>query len=214
MKKLTELIKEDSRIKRVYDYAKVEYNEANLTQHNFEHVIRVLYRVLIIADTEKNVNYKVLVPATLLHDIGATTGNYRQHEEAGIPIVKKILPELDYSKDEIESICHCIIAHKGRGVLPETLEAKILYDADVLEKSDLPSIYFAARVQYEIKVPLNKFIESTAESRGNEVSRGFFTRKATEIDNNGLKKRLEFDKNAKIVLEKRKDFTVTENDVW
>jgi hypothetical protein len=214
MKKLTELIEEDSRIKKVYDYAKEKYNEANLTQHNFEHVIRVLYRVLIIADTEKKVNYKILIPATLLHDIGATTGDYRHHEEAGIPIVKQVLPKFDYSKEEIEAICHCIITHKGRGQLPETLEAKILYDADVLEKSDLPSIYTAARVQHEIKIPLNEFINFAAENRGNELSRGFFTKKAKEIDNGGLKRTLEMHKDILKAFKKRKDFSATENDVW
>lgn len=214
MKKLTELIKEDARIKKVYDYAKEKYNEANLTQHNFEHVIRVLYRVLIIADTEKKVNYKILIPATLLHDIGATTGNYRQHEEAGIPIVKQVLPKFGYSKEEIEAICHCIITHKGRGQLPETLEAKILYDSDVLEKSDLPSIYTAARVQHELKIPLGEFIIFAAGNRGNELSRGFFTKKAKKIDNGGLKKTFKLHQDILKVFKKRKDFSATENDVW
>jgi len=170
--------------------------------------------VLIIADTEKNVKYKILIPAALLHDIGATTGNYRQHEEAGIPIIKQVLPKFGYSKEEIYAVSHCVLAHKGRDYLPQTLEAKILYDADVLEKSDLPSIYTAARVQYEIKIPLKDFISFAAENRSNELSRGFFTKKAKEIDNDGLKRTLKLHKSILKAFKKRKDFSATENDVW
>jgi len=214
MKKLTELVKEDPRIKKVYDYAKEKYKEVNLIQHNFEHVIRVLYRVLVIANTEKNVNFKILIPATLLHDIGATTGDYRHHEEAGIPIAKQFLPKFGYSKQEIEAICHCILSHKGRGHLPKSLEAKILYDSDALEKSDLPSFYFHSRAQYELKVPLEKFNEFVTTLQKKRIKLGFYTKKASEIDNGGLKRRLKLHKDIEKILEKRKDFTVIENDVW
>ncbi len=169
---------------------------------------------MVIAGTEKNVDYSILIPAAILHDIGATTGNYRHHEEAGTPIVKEILPKFGYSKEEIEAICHCVLAHKGRGYLPETLEAKILYDADVLEKSDIPSIYTAARVQYELKIPLGEFISFAAESRGNELSKGFFTKKAREIDNGGLKRTLKLHKDILKAFKKRKDFSATEDEVW
>lgn len=81
MKKLDYFIKKDPRIKRVYDYAKEKYNKANLTQHNFEHILRVLYRVLLIAETEKDVDYNILIPATLLHDIGATEGIIKNMKE-------------------------------------------------------------------------------------------------------------------------------------
>jgi len=214
MKKLKELVKEDPRIKKVYNYAKEKYDEANLTQHNFEHVIRVLYRVLVIADTEKNVNFKILIPATLLHDIGATTGNYKHHEEAGVPIVKQILLKLGYSQQEIEAICHCIVSHKGRNHLPETLEAKILCDSDVLEKSGLPSFYFHSRAQYELKVPLEKFNKFILTLQKKRITRGFYTKKASEINNGGLKRRLKLHENIEKVLKKRKDFTVEEDDIW
>lgn len=214
MKKLSDLVMEDPRIKEVYDYAKAEYDKANLAQHNFEHVIRDLYRVLIIADTERGVNFIILIPAVLLHDIGATTGDYKNHEEAGIPIARSILLKFGYLQEEVEKICHCILVHKGRGMMPETLEAKILYDADVLEKSGLPSIYFSARAQYEFKIPLGTFLNSTSRNREIEVERGFFTKKATEIDSNGLVERLKLDNDIKKVLEMRKDFTVVEDDVW
>lgn len=38
--------------------------------HDKEHVYRVLYNALSIADTEDAVDYDVLITACLLHDIG------------------------------------------------------------------------------------------------------------------------------------------------
>jgi len=214
MKKLTELIKEDPRIKNIYDYAKEKYNEANLAQHNFEHVIRVLYRVLTVASTEKNVNFKILIPATLLHDIGATKGDWKHHKETGVPIAKQILPKFDYSKEEIEAICHCIITHEGKDVLPKTLEAKILYDSDLLEKSDLPSIYSIGKVQHERRMSIKEYNEFAIKLRKREYRQKFYTRKATEIDNGGLKRRLKLLENINKIMKRRKDFIATENDVW
>ncbi len=214
MKKLTELVKEDPRIKKVYKYAKEKHTKANLMQHNFDHVIRVLYRVLLIASTERKVNFKVLIPATLLHDIGATTGDYRHHEEAGVPIVKKLLPKFEYSREEIETICHCILSHKGRGNLPETLEARILYDADLLEKSDTPSVFSIGKVQHELKVSIKEYNRFAIKQRKRESEHGFYTKKAIEIDNGGLKKRLKLHEDIDEVMKRRKDFTVEEKDVW
>ena len=38
--------------------------------HGEDHIYRVLYNALRIAKTEENVNYDVLIAASLLHDIG------------------------------------------------------------------------------------------------------------------------------------------------
>jgi len=217
MKKLTELVKEDPRIKKVYEYAKEKYDESNLTQHNFEHIIRVLYRALLISSTEKNVNLKILIPATLLHDIGKTTKTHKNHAEVGVHFVKQILPKFGYSQQEIEAICHCILTHnphKAVNQLPKTLEAKILYDSDALEKSDLPSFYFHSRAQYESKVPLEKFNKFVTVLQKKRIKHGFYTKKASEIDNGGLKERLKLHEDISKILKKRKDIIATENDVW
>ena len=39
--------------------------------HDMEHIYRVLYTALDIADHEKDVDYDVLICACLLHDIGS-----------------------------------------------------------------------------------------------------------------------------------------------
>lgn len=219
MEKLNYFIKKDLRIKKVYDYVKEGYNKANLTQHNFEHILRVLYRALLIADAEKDVDYSILIPAALLHDIGITEKGYKEHERNGPPIIRRDLIKFGYSKEEIEEICHCVETHKtmsveGKIYEPKTKEAKVINDADTLEKSGLTSTFFAGRVQYELGMPIDEFVNRVIKLREEKVKSGFYTKKAEEIDNDGLKERLELFKKMNEELKTRKDFLVNENDLW
>lgn len=213
MKKLDYFVKEDFRIKKVYDYAKKKYNKANLQQHNFEHVLRDLYRALIIAGTEKGVNYSILIPAVLLHDIGLTESKHQNHEEAGILIIKRDLPKLGYSKKEVEKIAHCIESHDSK-IKPETIEAKILFDADKLEKSGVGGVFNFYRVQQETKHPINKWIERGIIRAEGSIKEGFYTKKAKEISKNGFQERIKHFNEAMKSLKERKDFLISEKDLW
>lgn len=208
MKKLDYFIKKDPRIKKIYDYAKKKYNKANLVQHNWEHILRDLYRALIIAETEKNVNYSVLIPAILLHDLGVTEDVYQHHTEKGSMIIKRDLPKLGYEKEEIEQIAYCVVCHKGKPK-PNTTESKILFDADRLEKSGIGGIFTTYRAQLELKKSLNKWAFPRFYK-----NKDLFTKKAKEISGKGFS---EWDKHFKEVkksLKKRKDFLVKEKDLW
>jgi len=49
-------------------------------------------------------------------------------------MAEDILRNLNYEEEEIKKIKHCIVAHRFRsGNPPETIEAKILFDADKLD---------------------------------------------------------------------------------
>ena len=212
MKKLTELVKQDPRIKKVYDYAKKKYDDANLAQHNFEHIIRDLFRSLMIADTEECVNYSILVPAVLLHDIGVTEDDYWKHTETGPKIVERDLPGFGFAEDEVKEVAHCVASHSTKSkIKPETIEAKILFDADKLEKSDLPSVILTGRVFYEFGYKIRKSLELF--SNGERDSK-FYTIEASKVDNDGIEKINKIRKNMKDVLKIRKDFLATEEDVW
>ncbi|MBL7169851.1 MAG: HD domain-containing protein [Candidatus Aenigmarchaeota archaeon] len=212
MKKLTELAKQDPRIKKVYDYSKKKYDEADLPQHNFEHVIRDLFRALVIADTEEDVNYSVLVSAVLLHDIGATEDDYWKHVETGPKIVERNLPELGFNEDEIEKIAHCVASHSRKSkIKPETIEAKILCDADKLEKSDLPNLFTTSRFFTEMGCSLKKSLELFSDGKRDS---DFFTKEAYRIDNGGIEKVDKIREDMIRILKTRKDFLATEEDVW
>lgn len=107
--------------------------------HDFDHVMRVYHTCLSLAGNETSIDYDILIPAVLLHDIARSqededrTGQI-DHAVLGAEMAAEILKQLGYESDQIEKIKHCIKAHRFRsGFLPETVEAKILYDADKLD---------------------------------------------------------------------------------
>lgn len=107
--------------------------------HDFDHVMRVYHTCLSLAENETGIDYDILIPAVLLHDIARSqededpTGQI-DHAVLGAEMAEEILKQLGYESEQIEKIKHCIKAHRFRsGFLPETVEAKILYDADKLD---------------------------------------------------------------------------------
>lgn len=107
--------------------------------HDMEHIYRVLYTALDIADHEKDVDYDVLICACLLHDIGrkAQFENKKVcHAKAGAAMAVRYLTEQGFDKDYTAKVEHCILAHrfrKGKGNQPDSTEAKILFDADKID---------------------------------------------------------------------------------
>jgi len=198
MHKLNYFTKQDPRIKKVFDFAKIKYDKANVAQHNWEHIMRVLYRSLVIAETQKEVDYFILIPAAVLHDIGVAEESHDNHEETGVLVVKRDLPKFKYTEEEIEKIAHCVNAH-GSVHQPQTLEAKILNDADKLEKSSYSSVFCFFRVQMEKKIPLDRWIDKGIEMVKRNLNHKFYTKKAQEICGDGFKERLDYFNKAKKV---------------
>ena len=113
--------------------------ELSCSAHNIDHVMRVYSLCKMIAETEDRVDMNILEPAALLHDIARTiesndiSGDI-DHAVLGSQMAVEILEELEYQKSEIEQIQHCILTHRYRtGNIPQTIEAKILFDSDKLD---------------------------------------------------------------------------------
>ena len=105
--------------------------------HDREHVYRVLHTALLIAEGERNVDWDVLICAALLHDIGRAeqfADPTLCHAKVGGEKAFQFLMENGYSREFAEQVRHCITAHRFRANCPpETVEAKILFDADKLD---------------------------------------------------------------------------------
>lgn len=201
----------DSRVKKVYEYTKPKYQEADLTQHNWDHIVGNLYRALRIAETEEDVNYSVLIPAVLFHDIGVTEGEYSNHEENSVEIARRELPDLGFSQEEIDSIIHCLET-TSEGEKAETIEAKINSDADKLVKAGFASVFNFFRIQKELEKPFEDMLSDLSKYR-NLKEEGFYTDKAKDIGGNGFEERIEFLERFREELEERPDFTATEEDL-
>jgi hypothetical protein len=103
----------------------------NLFYHSYGHVLDVLNSALMYAKLEGISEYQILLlkTAVLFHDSGFTIQS-KNHEEIGCGIVKSVLPDFDYSADEIEIICGMIMATKVPQN-PTTHLEQIICDADL-----------------------------------------------------------------------------------
>jgi uncharacterized protein len=105
--------------------------------HDWDHTERVLRLCLRIGKKE-SADLEILRLAALLHDIGRREEDSSNgkicHGERGAELAGKILERHGLSKEIIARITHCIGTHRfRRNRLPESLEAKILFDADKLD---------------------------------------------------------------------------------
>lgn len=104
--------------------------------HDLAHILRVFRNAMRIHAGEGG-DGRVVAAAVLLHDCVAVEKNSPFRAKASALAAEKasvILSELGWSKADIEAAAHAITAHSfSAGVAPQTLEAKILQDADRLD---------------------------------------------------------------------------------
>jgi uncharacterized protein len=103
--------------------------------HDFDHVLRVLALVRRIGPAE-GADMHLLEVATLLHDVARADEVKAgvDHAQAGAERARQIVQEWGYPPAEAEAIARIIAAHRFRNDSPpETVEEKVLYDADKLD---------------------------------------------------------------------------------
>ena len=105
--------------------------------HDREHIYRVLYAALDIANHEDLVNQDVLICACLLHDVGrpAQAANPKLcHAAVGAEMARAFLTEQGFGPAFAAQVADCVRAHRFRGQATcGSIEAKILFDADKLD---------------------------------------------------------------------------------
>jgi len=106
------------------------------SHHDKYHVERV-YNLATLLAREEKADLDVVKAAVLLHDIARAMEDediIDDHSKEGAKMARKILEEVNFPKGKIESVVHCIGVHRFRkGLVPKSLEAKILQDADRLD---------------------------------------------------------------------------------
>ena len=101
------------------------------TYHNAQHTQSVIQSVEEIGESEKLDSESLLLvkTAALFHDAGFLN-SYNDHEDQSCVIAREMLPEFQYSEQEISTICDLIMVTK----LPQTprnLMGRVLCDADL-----------------------------------------------------------------------------------
>lgn len=123
----------------------VSFLEGEPSSHDMTHINRVKSLCLEIREKEGG-DPLVLQLAALLHDVGVI----KEHEEGGdhavysADIASEFLSKAGLGKELIEAVTNCIRTHRfSAGKSPETLEARILQDADRLDALGAVGIFRA-----------------------------------------------------------------------
>lgn len=109
---------------------------SNDPAHDFLHVTRVVRLAQQLATAEKG-NSHVIIPAAYLHDMIIIPKNDPRRSHASrisADAAIEFLTSIDYPSQYLAAIHHAICAHSfSAGIAPETIEAKIVQDADRLD---------------------------------------------------------------------------------
>ena len=147
--------------------------------HDCQHVYRVLYNALEIAKAEPAVDYDILISACLLHDIGRpdqVADPSLCHAEVGSEKAYRFLLGLGMTEDFASQVRHCILTHRFRkNLLPQTIEARILFDADKLDVTGAIGIARTLLFKGTVTEPLYRLLPDGTISDGtHDIGHSFF----------------------------------------
>jgi len=103
--------------------------------HGCHHIYRVLYNALDISK-DYEVDEEVLIASALLHDIGRDAQSKNSninHAVEGAEMAYLYLITNGWSEDKANHVKNCISTHTNKEEKPDSIEAKIIYDADKLD---------------------------------------------------------------------------------
>jgi uncharacterized protein len=104
--------------------------------HDWQHVLRVAGNAKVICAAE-GADAAVVIPAALLHELFNFPKNHPDSSRSGEVCAQRaldVLADLDWTPADAERVAYCIRVHGfSRGIVPDTLEAKVLQDADRLD---------------------------------------------------------------------------------
>ena len=105
--------------------------------HDFSHIERV-YRMAERLAIAEGADLEIVRAAALLHDANGTTPGSdvrKEHHLRSAEFAETILRKEGWPEERIKAVQHCIRAHRYRDDRepPETIEAKVIFDADKLD---------------------------------------------------------------------------------
>ena len=125
--------------------------------HDISHVLRVVKTAKSLCLQEKAIS-EVAIPAAYLHDCFSLAKNHPQKNQSAFFAAEKtvkFLTKIGYPAQYHAAIHHAIVAHSfSANVSPETLEAKIVQDADRLDALGAVGIARCLQVGSKLARPL------------------------------------------------------------
>ena len=158
--------------------------------HDWDHTSRVFHNAIQIAEGEKkehNIDMLIVQAAALLHDIGRIEELKESgricHAALGFKLAPSILRECGFSDETvIANIAECVKRHRFRGEnqKPETVEQKIIFDADKLDSIGAVgigrAIHFSGRIGSRLHNNRDEAINSDAYSLEDSAYREYLVK--------------------------------------
>ena len=136
--------------------------------------------------------------AVLLHDVLKTKSSLLNHAKAGTKLSEKFLKKMNFDERFIKRVLHCIESHSSpwskNGPMPKTIEAKVVFDADMIQQLGPFGI-----TKHILKYKENDFSEIIKFSRNDLVNQAFgllITKSGKKMGKRKLKYVKEFFKDA------------------
>lgn len=136
---MQEIPRQTQALQLIYKEIEQRYTGVTDLAHGWEHISRVYTLANHIAEKE-GADLFIVGIAALLHDLGHTTTSTPQQENTGhhtdgsITLAAEIMHRYKIPDQLQQPIIHAILAHSfSRGIEPQTLEARVLQDADRLD---------------------------------------------------------------------------------
>jgi putative nucleotidyltransferase with HDIG domain len=104
-------------------------------EYRWKHTLRVAQFGKVIAENEL-VDVELIIAACLLHDVAwfdTNAENSRDHGRIGARNARPLLESLGYNQEQVVKTCYAIATHVDEDN-PDSLEAKILSDADNVDR--------------------------------------------------------------------------------
>ena len=154
--------------------------------HDCEHTFRVVKHALDIANEIPQANRQIVHLAAILHDVERPAESLSQgkidHAAAGAETAYRFLVEQHAPENIAQRVADCIRTHRFRssGTMPETIEAKILYDADKLDSLGAVGIarafLFAGRIGAKVHNSADDALKSESYSMNDTAYREYLVK--------------------------------------
>ena len=136
--------------------------------HDLVHTVRVVASAKQIIETER-ADAEIVISAAWLHDCVVLPKNHPERDKASVLAADKaveFLHSVNFSADKLNAIHHAVAAHSfSAGIKPETLEAKIVQDADRLDALGAIGIARCLLTGGDLQRPLYDAIDPFCENR-------------------------------------------------
>lgn len=150
--------------------------------HDWDHTERVLHNALKIQETEGGCR-EIIEVAALMHDYARPEEMESKgklcHAATGAELVRTVLPKFGFTDPKfIDHIAECVLCHRYRNNhIPQTIEAKIIFDADKLDSIGAIGVgrafHFAGRFSARVHNTKEDAVNSKSYSENDSAYREF-----------------------------------------